>query len=556
MTRFASTRRRIRGLVRRETIGRDAAAGLVLGVESVPDGLASGLLAGVNPLAGLYGYLFGTMGGALVTSSPFMAVQATGAMALVVADVDLASRPDPAKALFTLSILTGIIMTIAGVLKAGSLLRFVPTAVMVGFISAVGVNIVLGQLTNLTGYDAQGSNRLARTIDLILHPAEIHMPSLVVGMVTIVLIVVLRRTFLRSLGLVAAVAIGSAVAAAFADPIPLVEDLTTIPASLPVPSWPTLRDIGVLIVPAVSLTFVGLIQGAGVSAAYPPPDGRAPDPSRDFIGQGAGNVLSGLFQGMPVGGSMSASGLIVAGGACTRLALVFSAVVMAVVIVAFGDVVGLVAMPALAGLLIVVGCEAVKPARIWAVSKTAPAQTATMAVTFVLTIVVPLQYAVLVGVALAVILHVIGQSNRVALHQLVLDDTGRARETDPPATVGDHDVIILQPYGSLFFATAPILEAQLPAVTPQTDGAVVIIRLRGVDNLGLGVIAALERYADQLTAAASKLVIVANNDSVLTQIERAELAAKLGPDNLYRGTEWLGDTVRRAHTDALAWTRR
>ena len=72
---------------RPHTLGKDAVAGLVLGVESVPDGLAAGLLAGVSPLAGLYAYLFGTIGGSLFTSSAFMAVQATGAMAIVVADV-------------------------------------------------------------------------------------------------------------------------------------------------------------------------------------------------------------------------------------------------------------------------------------------------------------------------------------------------------------------------------------------------------------------------------------------------------------------------------------
>ena len=88
-------------------------AGLVLGVESVPDGLAAGLLAGVNPVAGLYSYLFGLAGGALFTSTAFMAIQGTGAMAIIVADVDLASRDDPARALYTLSILTGLVMVIA-----------------------------------------------------------------------------------------------------------------------------------------------------------------------------------------------------------------------------------------------------------------------------------------------------------------------------------------------------------------------------------------------------------------------------------------------------------
>ena len=82
-------------MFRRDTIGRDAVAGLVLGVESVPDGLASGLLAGVNPVAGLNAYLFGTIGGATTNSTPFMAVQATGAMSLLVAAPRFDSFPPP-----------------------------------------------------------------------------------------------------------------------------------------------------------------------------------------------------------------------------------------------------------------------------------------------------------------------------------------------------------------------------------------------------------------------------------------------------------------------------
>ena len=135
--------------IRRDTLRADAVAGLVLGVQSVPDGLATGLLAGVNPLAGLYAYIVGTFTGALITSSAFMAIQGTGAMAMIVADVPgLHQSADAERALVTLSILTGVIMLAAGLLKLGGLLRFVSNAVMVGFINAVGVNIVLGQLAD------------------------------------------------------------------------------------------------------------------------------------------------------------------------------------------------------------------------------------------------------------------------------------------------------------------------------------------------------------------------------------------------------------------------
>ncbi len=147
---------RPRSLINRKSIKDDAMAGMVLGVESVPDGLASGLLAGVNPVAGLYSYIFGLAGGALFTSTAFMAIQGTGAMAIIVADVDLASRDDPSRALFTLSVLTGVVMVLAGLLRLGSVLRFVSDSVMTGFITAVGINIVLGQLDDFTGYDAEG----------------------------------------------------------------------------------------------------------------------------------------------------------------------------------------------------------------------------------------------------------------------------------------------------------------------------------------------------------------------------------------------------------------
>ncbi len=79
--------------IRRDTLRADAVAGLVLGAQSVPDGLATGLLAGVNPLAGLYAYMVGTFTGALITSSSFMAIQGTGAMAMIVADIPAVHGP-------------------------------------------------------------------------------------------------------------------------------------------------------------------------------------------------------------------------------------------------------------------------------------------------------------------------------------------------------------------------------------------------------------------------------------------------------------------------------
>lgn len=539
----------------RENLRKDLTAGLVLGIESVPDGLANGLLAGVNPLAGLYGYMFGLVGAAFFTGSALMAVQGTGSMALIVSDAGLESMDDPSSALYTLAMLTGIVMIIAGLLHAGRLVRFVPTAVMTGFTTAVGVNIVLGQLSNFTGYDSRGANRVVKTFDLLSHLPSWSVTALAVGAITVLTIMVLQPTRIGSFGLVLAVVLGSVVAALLnlwvRQGVTVLDDKVDVPSTLPLPVLPSLADVPALLLPAFSLAFVAMVQGAGVAASIPSLSGR-PNVSRDLLGQGIGSIVSGGFQGVPVGGSTSASALLVSGGARTRMAKLYAGIVIALIVLFASQVVAFVAMPALAGLLIVIGINAIKPSRVYSVVKSGPLQTAVMGVTFVLTLIIPLQFAVLVGVGLGIILFVAQQSNRVRVRRVIIDDDGRMRETDPPAAVGPGEICILQPYGSLFFASAPVLEQQLPTVSRHSRRCVVILRLRGTDEIGLSLIEVLRRLATALRAADSTLKLVISEQRVMQQLEASGLIEEIGAHNVYKGTEWIGQTVQKAYDDAKA----
>ncbi|MEX1286444.1 MAG: SulP family inorganic anion transporter [Acidimicrobiia bacterium] len=542
------------GSADRRTLGRDAVAGLVLGVESVPDGLAGGLLAGVNPLYGLYGYLFGMAGAAMVTSSQFMVVQATGAMAVVVADVGIVQRAaEPNRALFTLALLTGVVMLAAGLLRLGQYLRFVPNSVIVGFISAVGVNIILGQLADFTGYAAEASGRLARALETLANPGSISLPTLLVGIATVVLIVLLEKTRLGPLGMVAAIVVGSAAVPLFDLEVRILTDLVDVPASLPLPALPDLSLVPALVLPAVSLAFVGLIQGAAISAGMPNPDGRYPDADRDFIGQGVGNLVSGLFRGMPVGGSMSATMIGRSAGAATRATQLVAALVMALVVVFLSDLVGRIAMPALAGLLIVVGFRTIKPKDLATTWRTGSLQGVAMTTTFALTIIIPLQFAVLIGVGVAMILTIARQSETMEIRRRVYDEDGNVEEVAPPVELGRGEVVVLQPYGSLFFASAQAFEQQVPNVVDGTRHCVVVVRLRGRSELGSTLGKVLKRYADELAAAESRLVIVSDNERVRRQLEVAGVLEAIGEEGLYESDAWLGRTVRRAHDDAVAW---
>lgn len=537
----------------RQTVASDTKAGFVLGVESVPDGLAAGLLAGVSPIYGLYGYLTGTLFGAFATGSVFMSVQVTGAMAVVVSDVPLTQSGDRVgPALATLAVLTGLIMLALGLAGLGSLVRFIPASVLVGFVNAVGINIVLGQLSNLTGYDSKAGNRVLRALDTLAHPGLLSLTSIVVGLLTIALILLLERTRLGALGLVVAIVATSALTALLPrGGVVLLKEVTAVPRSLPLPGLPSIELALPLLLPALSLALVGLVQGAAISQSIPNPDGRYPGASADFRGQGIANIAAGVLQGMPVGGSMSATSLVRGAGARTALSNVAAAVTMCMVILVFGGAIGYVAMPALAGLLMVVGFRSLKIHDMALVVRTGAVPASVLTVTFVLTLLIPLQYAVLVGVGIAVVLHVARQSNRIVVRRWTFDRPGALPlETEPPHRLTPGQEVILTPYGSLFFAAAPIFESQLPQVPERCEGTVVILRLRGKDELGSTFIRAIAAYADKLHDAGATLMIAGVSTGVVQQLSSTGVLERIGRDNVFPAHPRLGDSLTQARAAA------
>jgi SulP family sulfate permease len=425
---------------------------------------------------------------------------------------------------------------------------------MVGFVNAVAILIILGQLGDFTGYDAAGSNKVAQTIDLLLNLDQILLPTLMIGIVTIILIVTLEETSLGALGMVVAIIVSSLlVQLAGWEEVALVTDIADIPESLPRPVLPPLSVIPALILPAFSLAFVGLVQGAGVSRNYVNPDGQYPDASGDFVGQGVANVVAGLFQGMPVGGSVSATGLVTSAGAKTRLANIFAAIIIGVVILLFAGAVGYIALPAIAGLLIVVGFRTLKPDQIEMVFKTGRVQQVVMIITFVACLFIPLQYAVMIGVALAVILFVVEQSNRVEVKAWEWEPGDLPIEHDAPEEVPSNEVTVVVAYGNIFFATASLIEEKLPAVTPDTHHAVIILTLRSEEDLGSTFLEALGRYATDLRDHDSRLMLAEVSSMVKDQLYQTKIAHVIGGENIYVRTEKFGETVTEAWHHGHSW---
>lgn len=544
-----------RFFISRRTLISDLIAGLTLGIESIPDGMATGLLAAVNPIHGVYSYMFGTFTGAFFTSSVFMVVQTPSAMALIVSGVPQVRYGDyRLESLVAMTILTGIFVAILGLARFGRFLRFVSHSVMVGFITGVGLLTILGQLDNLTGYSATGANRLGKTINLLVNLNQVNLPTFFVGIVTILLIVNLEKTRLRSLGMVVAIFLASLLPPLFNwNSIALVGDIADIPNRLP---WPILPPVSVfpgLIVPSISLALVVIVQGAGVSKNYANPDGQYPDPNKDFIGQGIANIITGIFQGIPVSGSFSGTALSVNSGARTRFANLSAGLTMAVVLLVFGNAISFLALPSLAGLLIVVGYRIIQLDDILMVWKIGPVQQTIMLITISLTLIIPLQYAVFTGVALSILMFVFRQSNKIKIVQWVRQPGELPLEQDPPKEVPAEQVLILVPYGSLFFAAIQVFEEELPNVTEKTNHSVVILNLRQRIDLGGTFLGVLDRYAIELQKQNSRLILTEISDPVWDQFEKTGHTDILGRDNLFRATERIYESILDAQHQAEKW---
>jgi SulP family sulfate permease len=496
--------------------------------------------------------------GGLLTSSQFMTLAATSAMALTAGSALAGySAREYAAALFTLTLLVGLFQIVAGLLKLGRLMRFVSNAVMIGFLTGVSVLVVLSQLGDFSGYSSEYSNKVLKSVDLLLHPGQVHVQTLAIGLLTVILILVFDRTRLRNFSMLLGMVIASAAVVILGwAAVEQVGDVAKIPGGLPFPVLPDLALVPELIAPAISLAIIGLVQGAGVSKAYPNPDGNYPDISRDFTGQGAANAAAGLFQGMPLGGSVASTALNVSAGAKSRWANVFAGLVIVVVVLLFSRAVSLVAMPAMAALLIVAGIQSIKREEVLDVWDIGWGPRLVMLVTFVLTLSLPVQYAVLAGVVLSVLVYLVSSAQDVRLMAITPNPDGTYREQPAPAELPSNAVTILHAYGNLFYAGASRLEELLPSAKV-ADRPVVILRIRRSDRIASTLINVLEHYEEQLRACGGKLMLAGVSPQVKEQLDATETTRDvLGDEDIFPATKNIGEATRLAWEAAQAWLER
>ena len=209
-------------------------------------------------------------------------------------------------------------------------------------------------------------------------------------------------------------------------------------------------------------------------------------------------------------------------------------------------------MAGLAAILVIAGVQSIKIPRIRTVWQTSSASSAMMIFTFFATLVLPLQVAVFLGILLSFLMHIYRSAEKVDIVEIVPLEDGRYEERPAPKQLPSNQVTILSPKGSLFFAGAAEFEEDLPSLE-NSQGTVVLLRLRGRDEVGSTFMTVIARYASSLKAKQGKLVLVGVSEPVYHQLEKTGLLDELGQENIYLATSIIGDSALEAYQDANKW---
>ena len=379
----------------------DVFAGVTVAMVAIPLSLAIAIASGAEPVTGLVtaivaGFLISALGGSRVQiGGP------TGAFIVVVAGVIAAHGFD---GLVIATFMAGVILVAAGLLRAGRIIALVPEPVINGFTLGIAAIIATSQIKDLLGLDLvqEPAEFLEKIPALWAARGSLSWSALTVGLGTMVMIVVLRRAAPRWPGLILAVAAGSALAALLPGVATLEGRFGALPDRLP---WPALPELSVprmveLLPAALVIAFLAGIESllSAVVADRMVPGARH-RPNAELLAQGVANLGSALVAGLPATGAIARTATNVRAGGRTPVAGMVHAVTVLIVMMLAAPLAGWMAMPALAGLLILTAWNMAEPSK-WAVWLRAPmADRALLLLTFLLTLLVDLTVAIGAGVA-------------------------------------------------------------------------------------------------------------------------------------------------------------
>lgn len=486
-------------VIDRGAVRADALAGLTVALVGLPQCLAYALMSGLPPAYGLStAIVAGLVAAVLGRSSQIVTgpTNTTGLLVLGALHPYLGANgllgPEGLPALATLTLLAGVIRIAASAMGGAHLIRFLPESVLVGFTAGAALLIATMQLDEALGLTAVRASGLVSELRSVAGALDqVEAPAMLVAVATVAVLGLGGRLLPRWPLALAAVVAAAALVGVFglgqASGLPLVADRAGVPSGWPAGAWPDLSP-GLLqgfLVPASAIVLLGTLELAVTARA----GGARPDLRREMRAQGWANAVAAFFSALPASASLTRSALLRLGGAQTRMAAGAAAAFTLPMLLYGGRFVGLVPQASLAAILFVTAWRMPDWTAIRRLWKATPETRLLLVLTFVATLVLPLEWAVLLGSGTGIVIHLA----RTSAPRLCLLRPAAGRLV--PVAAGERpDVVVLEVSGDLHYAAVPPFLTEAEQLIPDTSRQIVI-DLSHAHELRFTALTALEQLA-------------------------------------------------------------
>ena len=513
----------------RRQIPKDIVSGIVVAVVALPLSIALAIASGVAPEQGLYtaivaGFLIALFGGSRVQiSGP------TAAFATIVAGI---VATDGLDGLIAATIIAGVILMLMGLLKLGTLIRFVPFTITTGFTAGIAVTIVIGQIKDLLGLTYPAGTVTIDAIDKMTAVAQnigtFNAQALIVGAVSLAILIAWPKVSKRVPGSLVAVIVGAAMIPLLGLDVNTIGDLYTINAGLPtlhVPhiSLDLLRNelangFTIALLAAIESLLSCVVADSMISSHH-----RC---NMELVAQGMGNIGSALFGGIPATGAIARTAANVRSGGRTPIAGMVHAVVLLAVLVFLMPYAALIPMPTIAAILLQVAYNMSGWRSFAHLCATASrGAIATLLLTFALTIVFDLVTAIGVGMVITVVLFMkmVSEETEVKGWKYYCDDDSQVTHLrELPKSVRVYEI-----NGPMFFGMAD----RISDISVKEFTKYLIIRMRGVPSLDATGMNALENLYKYCSENGVRLIFSHANEQPMKTMEHAGFVDLVGKDN-------------------------